>query len=140
MRPWWWGIEAKIIIDDANSTGAFFPTVILSRNNKKWRIVFYCPSFHVGSGCADPEAFVQAISDARCVFDMGVSTCRPQWWGAGLTVMVPVLESTFCRSHLVLQRFRPTYCTFFMTRHKSGCLIDLIFLTLGRGWFQHVSA
>lgn len=30
-------------------------------------------SFHVGSGCTDPETFVQAISDARCVFDMGVS-------------------------------------------------------------------
>ncbi|XP_033859456.3 ornithine decarboxylase-like [Acipenser ruthenus] len=28
-------------------------------------------SFHVGSGCTDPETFTQAISDARCVFDMG---------------------------------------------------------------------
>ncbi|XP_058155609.1 LOW QUALITY PROTEIN: ornithine decarboxylase-like [Dasypus novemcinctus] len=33
-------------------------------------------SFHVGSGCTDPETFAQttaatAISDARCVFDMG---------------------------------------------------------------------
>ena len=28
-------------------------------------------SFHVGSGCTDPETFVQAISDARCVFDVG---------------------------------------------------------------------
>jgi len=28
-------------------------------------------SFHVGSGCTDPETFVQAVSDARCVFDMG---------------------------------------------------------------------
>lgn len=28
-------------------------------------------SFHVGSGCTDPETFVQALSDARCVFDMG---------------------------------------------------------------------
>ncbi|XP_045852634.1 LOW QUALITY PROTEIN: ornithine decarboxylase-like [Meles meles] len=28
-------------------------------------------SFHVGSGCMDPETFVQAISEARCVFDMG---------------------------------------------------------------------
>ncbi|KAL7988056.1 hypothetical protein Chor_006975 [Crotalus horridus] len=28
-------------------------------------------NFHVGSGCTDPESFVQAISDARCVFDMG---------------------------------------------------------------------
>ncbi|KAL6085587.1 hypothetical protein STEG23_033016, partial [Scotinomys teguina] len=28
-------------------------------------------SFHVGSGCTDPETFVQALSDACCVFDMG---------------------------------------------------------------------
>ncbi|XP_066554541.1 ornithine decarboxylase [Amia ocellicauda] len=28
-------------------------------------------SFHVGSGCTDPETYSQAISDARCVFDMG---------------------------------------------------------------------
>ncbi|XP_059516532.1 ornithine decarboxylase isoform X2 [Myotis daubentonii] len=31
-------------------------------------------SFHVGSGCTDPETFVQAISDARCVFDMGITS------------------------------------------------------------------
>lgn len=29
-------------------------------------------SFHVGSGCTDPETYSQAILDARCVFDMGV--------------------------------------------------------------------
>ncbi|KAJ8333068.1 hypothetical protein SKAU_G00419640 [Synaphobranchus kaupii] len=28
-------------------------------------------SFHVGGGCTDPETYTQAISDARCVFDMG---------------------------------------------------------------------
>ncbi|XP_061700511.1 ornithine decarboxylase [Syngnathoides biaculeatus] len=28
-------------------------------------------SFHVGSGCTDPEAYKQAITDARCVFDIG---------------------------------------------------------------------
>ncbi|KAJ8387933.1 hypothetical protein AAFF_G00148670 [Aldrovandia affinis] len=28
-------------------------------------------SFHVGSGCTDPETYSQAISDSRCVFDMG---------------------------------------------------------------------
>ncbi|XP_030054727.1 ornithine decarboxylase [Microcaecilia unicolor] len=28
-------------------------------------------SFHVGSGCTDPQTFVQAVADARCVFDMG---------------------------------------------------------------------
>lgn len=30
-------------------------------------------SFHVGSGCTDPETYSQAISDARYVFDVGVS-------------------------------------------------------------------
>ena len=30
-------------------------------------------SFHVGSGCTDPDTYTQAISDARCVFDMAVS-------------------------------------------------------------------
>lgn len=29
-------------------------------------------SFHVGSGCTDPETYTQAIADARCVFDTGV--------------------------------------------------------------------
>lgn len=33
-------------------------------------------SFHVGSGCTDPETYTQAIADARCVFDMGVSAAR----------------------------------------------------------------
>ncbi|XP_015426515.1 PREDICTED: ornithine decarboxylase-like [Myotis davidii] len=28
-------------------------------------------NFHMGSGCTDPEIFMQAISDASCVFDMG---------------------------------------------------------------------
>lgn len=28
-------------------------------------------SFHVGSGCTDPQTYVEALSDARCVFDMG---------------------------------------------------------------------
>ena len=32
-------------------------------------------SFHVGSGCTGGLAFKQAIADARCVFDMGVSHC-----------------------------------------------------------------
>ncbi|XP_047197564.1 ornithine decarboxylase-like isoform X2 [Hippoglossus stenolepis] len=28
-------------------------------------------SFHVGTGCTDPMAYMQAIADARCVFHMG---------------------------------------------------------------------
>lgn len=34
-------------------------------------------SFHVGSGCTDPKAYTQAIADARCVFDIGVSLRSP---------------------------------------------------------------
>lgn len=33
-------------------------------------------SFHVGSGCTDPETYTQAIADARCVFDIGVGCDR----------------------------------------------------------------
>jgi len=33
-------------------------------------------SFHVGSGCTDPGTYSQAIADAHCVFDMGVSCDR----------------------------------------------------------------
>lgn len=29
------------------------------------------PSFHVGSGCPDPQAYAQFIADARLVFEMG---------------------------------------------------------------------
>lgn len=41
----------------------------------KWQIClfFFCSRFHVPSCCAEPEAFTHAVSDARCVFDMGVS-------------------------------------------------------------------
>ena len=28
-------------------------------------------TFLVGSGCTDPETFIQAASDAQCVLDMG---------------------------------------------------------------------
>ncbi|XP_062925636.1 ornithine decarboxylase-like [Mobula hypostoma] len=30
-------------------------------------------SFHVGSGCTEPQAFVEAIADSRIVFDIGMS-------------------------------------------------------------------
>jgi len=29
-------------------------------------------SFHEGSGCTDPETFMQEASDARCAFYMGI--------------------------------------------------------------------
>ncbi|MCI4382442.1 hypothetical protein PGIGA_G00015060 [Pangasianodon gigas] len=28
-------------------------------------------SFHVDSGCTDPQMYAQAIADAHCIFDMG---------------------------------------------------------------------
>ena len=31
----------------------------------------FFPSFHIGSGCPDPQAYAQSIADARVVFEMG---------------------------------------------------------------------
>lgn len=31
----------------------------------------FLPSFHIGSGCPDPQAYAQSIADARVVFEMG---------------------------------------------------------------------
>ncbi|XP_030879609.1 ornithine decarboxylase, partial [Leptonychotes weddellii] len=44
---------------------------LLLERAREPNIVVIGVSFHMGSGCTDPETFVQAISDARCVFDMG---------------------------------------------------------------------
>ena len=33
-------------------------------------VVFLLCSFHVGTGCTDPQTFPQAIADARLVFSM----------------------------------------------------------------------
>uniref|UniRef100_A0A2K6FG39 Ornithine decarboxylase n=1 Tax=Propithecus coquereli TaxID=379532 RepID=A0A2K6FG39_PROCO len=44
---------------------------ILLERAKELNIDVIGVSFHVGSGHKDPETFVQAISDACCVFDMG---------------------------------------------------------------------
>ncbi|KAM8914048.1 ornithine decarboxylase isoform 1-T1 [Spinachia spinachia] len=38
---------------------------------KKLQLDVIGVSFHVGSGCTDPQTYSQAIADARCVFDMG---------------------------------------------------------------------
>lgn len=46
-------------------------------------------SFHVGSGCTDPETFNQAISDARYVFDLAVS---------GLLLWAETKSTHFCHS------------------------------------------
>ncbi|XP_069584193.1 ornithine decarboxylase [Ranitomeya imitator] len=44
---------------------------ILLERAKELNVEIIGVSFHVGSGCTDPQTFVQAVSDARCVFDMG---------------------------------------------------------------------
>ncbi|XP_075454467.1 ornithine decarboxylase [Ascaphus truei] len=44
---------------------------ILLERAKELNVAIIGVSFHVGSGCTDPQTFVQAVSDARCVFDMG---------------------------------------------------------------------
>ncbi|XP_069613177.1 antizyme inhibitor 2 [Ranitomeya imitator] len=36
-------------------------------------------SFHVGSGCSDPQAYVQSISDARLVFEMASEFGYKMW-------------------------------------------------------------
>ncbi|KAM8954447.1 ornithine decarboxylase [Pelodytes ibericus] len=44
---------------------------ILLERAKELNVDIIGVSFHVGSGCTDPQTFVQAVYDARCVFDMG---------------------------------------------------------------------
>jgi ornithine decarboxylase len=44
---------------------------LLLERAKELNIDVIGASFHVSSGCTDPDTFVQAVSDARCVFDMG---------------------------------------------------------------------
>ncbi|KAM4693964.1 ornithine decarboxylase [Discoglossus pictus] len=44
---------------------------ILLERAKELNVDIIGVSFHVGSGCTDPQTFVQSVSDARCVFDMG---------------------------------------------------------------------
>uniref|UniRef100_A0A9L0KE81 Ornithine decarboxylase n=1 Tax=Equus asinus TaxID=9793 RepID=A0A9L0KE81_EQUAS len=44
---------------------------LLLEQAKELNIDIIGVSFHMGSGCTDPETFVPAISDACCVFDMG---------------------------------------------------------------------
>ncbi|KAG8445642.1 hypothetical protein GDO86_010429 [Hymenochirus boettgeri] len=44
---------------------------VLLERAKELNVDIIGVSFHVGSGCTDPQTFVQAVSDARCVFDMG---------------------------------------------------------------------
>lgn len=51
-------------------------------------------SFHVPASCQDlEEAYTHALSDARCVFDMGVSLCLTQT----LRVVSPSPTVTYCQ-------------------------------------------
>ncbi|XP_071076973.1 antizyme inhibitor 2 isoform X2 [Desmodus rotundus] len=43
----------------------------LLQNAKKSHVEVVGVSFHVGSGCPDPQAYAQSIADARIVFEMG---------------------------------------------------------------------
>ncbi|XP_054319913.1 antizyme inhibitor 2 isoform X4 [Pongo pygmaeus] len=43
----------------------------LLENAKKSHVEVVGVSFHIGSGCPDPQAYAQSIADARLVFEMG---------------------------------------------------------------------
>ncbi|XP_036917411.1 antizyme inhibitor 2 isoform X2 [Sturnira hondurensis] len=43
----------------------------LLQNAKESHVEVVGVSFHLGSGCPDPQAYVQSIADARVVFEMG---------------------------------------------------------------------
>lgn len=43
----------------------------LLENAKKSHVEVVGVSFHIGSGCSDPQAYAQSIADARLVFQMG---------------------------------------------------------------------
>ncbi|KAM8791299.1 antizyme inhibitor 2 isoform 2-T2 [Rhynchonycteris naso] len=43
----------------------------LLQDAKKSHVEVVGVSFHIGSGCADPQAYAQSIADARLVFEMG---------------------------------------------------------------------
>ncbi|XP_040830327.1 antizyme inhibitor 2 isoform X3 [Ochotona curzoniae] len=43
----------------------------LLENAKKSQVEVVGVSFHIGSGCPDPQAYAQSIADARLVFEMG---------------------------------------------------------------------
>uniref|UniRef100_A0A8C6W2D1 Ornithine decarboxylase n=1 Tax=Nannospalax galili TaxID=1026970 RepID=A0A8C6W2D1_NANGA len=44
---------------------------LLLEQEKELKIDVIGVTSHTGSGCTDPETFMQAVLDARCVFDMG---------------------------------------------------------------------
>lgn len=101
----------------------------------------YRSSFHVGSGCGDPETFVQAISDARCVFDMGVSVRKPRWGGGRAGRSSSQFQGPpFGDVAPITEAQARLLCAFFTAPYASGCCINLLFLTPGGGRFQHVSA
>ncbi|KAM8980456.1 LOW QUALITY PROTEIN: ornithine decarboxylase-like [Sarcophilus harrisii] len=65
--------DSKVICQLSVKFGATLKTSrLLLEQAKELNIDIIGVSFHVRSGCTDPETFVQAVSDARCVFDMEV--------------------------------------------------------------------
>ncbi|XP_040204536.1 ornithine decarboxylase 1-like [Rana temporaria] len=64
--------ESKTVCQLSMKFGATLKTSrLLLERAKELNIDVIGVSFHVGKHCRDPQTFVQAISDARCVFDMG---------------------------------------------------------------------
>ncbi|XP_040204534.1 ornithine decarboxylase 1-like isoform X1 [Rana temporaria] len=64
--------ESKTVCQLNMKFGATLKTSrLLLEHAKELNIDVIGVSFHVGSDSRDPQTFVQAISDARCVFDMG---------------------------------------------------------------------
>ncbi|XP_040203618.1 ornithine decarboxylase 1-like [Rana temporaria] len=64
--------DSKAVCQLSMKFGATLKTSrLLLERAKELNIDVIGVSFHVGSGSRDPQTFVQAISDARCVFDMG---------------------------------------------------------------------
>lgn len=56
---------------------------IVGRASKACCFKFYysvCFRFHVSSACKESQAYVHALSDARCVFDMAVSFFLKLFW------------------------------------------------------------
>ncbi|XP_072880491.1 ornithine decarboxylase-like [Hemitrygon akajei] len=76
---------AKMVLRIAvNDSGSFIPlSVKFGATLKECRQLMECAkalcvdiigvSFHVGSGCSEPEVFAEAIADSRMVFDIGMS-------------------------------------------------------------------
>ncbi|KAJ8787188.1 hypothetical protein J1605_005774 [Eschrichtius robustus] len=71
-------------------------------------------SYHVGHGCTDPETFVQTISDAHCVFDMGAEVGFNMFLldiGCGF----PGSEDVNLKFEEITSVINPVFCKYFPT-------------------------